>query len=153
MLKVDPNTRRVIDAIKQRLKTTTDQFEPNVRNALQQVGILISREAAINARRQGMIDSGRLINSIRYEFFIENNRQGIYVGSFGVPYAAINEFGGPFTERQRRAMFAAMSRRGGSPRPSKGVIMGDHWRARPYLRPAITANTSRIVDILREAVI
>ena len=69
-------------------------------------------------------------------------------GSFGVAYAGMNEFGGPFTDRQRRAMFAALRRRGSPPRPGKGIIQGGFWRPRPYIRPALIQQRRRILEIL-----
>lgn len=152
MLKVDFETRRIIDAVRKMSKRLQPR-EITMRRALTEIGILVSREAKINARRKRIIDSGRLINSIRYEFFTENNKPGILIGSFGVPYAAINEFGGPFTDRQRRAMFAALGRAGKLKKnyAPKGVIVGNRYRKRPYLIPAVRENTNRIVDILRRA--
>lgn len=150
-MKVDVDTRRVIERIKAQTAAVRPD-SPEMRRALTSIGILIQREAVINARRQGIIDSGRLINSIRFEFFEEEGKPGILVGSFGVPYAAINEFGGPFTDRQRRAMFAALARTGRLKKnyAPKGVILGNRWKARPYLGPAVNDNKQRILQILRE---
>lgn len=110
---------------------------------------MIAARAKFNIRRQGIVDTGRLLNSIRFEFFSEGDVAGIRIGSFGVPYAAMHEFGGRFTERQRRAMFYWMRRRGGPERPSKGVIRGGHFRARPYLRPAVIESREFIIAALR----
>jgi hypothetical protein len=66
----------------------------------------------------------------------------------------MNEFGGTVTDRQRRAMFAALRERGGKARSGRApVILGNHWRARPYLYPAVFDNEQRFIDILREALI
>ena len=75
-----------------------------------------------------MVDRGHLINSLRWEMFHLGNTYGVFVGSFGIKYAAMNEFGGVVTEQQRRAMMAAISKR--SIRiASKGIIKkhGGAW--------------------------
>lgn len=118
-----------------------------MRTALTRIAILFQTQAKLNLRRLGIIDRGGLLNSIDYKIF----PTGIEIGSYGIPYAAINEYGGAFTDRQRRAMFANMKRRGGPPRQSKFVIRGNQWRARPYLRPAIAQQTPTALEILREA--
>ncbi len=126
---------------------------PRLREGLLRIGLLIEAEAKLNIRRKGIIDTGRLINSIRHELFKEKSAAGVRVGSFGVPYAAIHEFGGPFTDAQRRAMFASLRDRGKlgpSRTPGKGVIQGNRFIARPYLRPAVNKNRGRIIDIVRE---
>lgn len=142
------------DSLISRLRARSKALAPGsaaMQEALTRAGLIITARAKMNVRRLGIIDTGRLLNSIRYELYTTGNAAGVRVGSFGVPYAAMHEFGGPFSERQRRAMFAAMRRRGGPPRPSKNVIQGSHFRARPYLRPAVKASAGQIIDALREA--
>jgi len=140
--------------LERRIAARMKQFEPDspkLKEALLRIGFLIENEAKRNIRRQGAIDTGSLLNSVQSHFFKDGDRTGIQVGSFGVPYAAINEFGGPFTDRQRRAMFAALRDRGklGRDRVSKGVISGGTYRARPYLMPAVKAHKQRIIEIIR----
>jgi len=141
------------DALEQRILTRMRRYEPRspeLKAALMRIGFLIEAEAKLNIRRKGIIDTGALLNSIRFEFFANNDKAGIRVGSFGNPYAAINEFGGPFTDRQRRAMFAALRDRGKLKRGfvGKGIIQGNRWKERPYLRPAVRSNEKRIIKIL-----
>lgn len=143
--------------IERRIQAKIARFEPDspqLREALLRIGFLLEAEAKLNARRQGIIDTGRLINSIRSQFYRRANSVGITVGSFGVPYAAMHEFGGPFTDRQRRAMFASLRDRGKlgprSVRVSKGIIQGNRFVARPYLRPALQKHRGRILDIIRD---
>lgn len=126
--------------------------DPAAREALLRIGLLVEAQAKINIRREGIIDTGRLLNSIRHEFYRKGSIIGVKVGSFGVPYAALHEFGGPFTDRQRKAMFAALRDRGklGPVRqPGKGVVQGDRFMARPYLRTAVATHKYRIIDIIR----
>lgn len=123
------------------------------REALLRIGLLVEAEAKLNIRRKGIIDTGRLFNSIRHELYRRGpNITGVRIGSFGVPYAAMHEFGGPFTSQQRRAMFASLRDRGklGPVRqPGKGIIRGNTFTARPFLRPAVEKHKARIVDIIR----
>lgn len=137
----------VIERIQKRLDKL-DTKSPQMKEAFTLIGLIVASQTKINIRTQGIIDTGTLLNSIRYELIPD----GVMVGSFGVKYAAINEFGGVFTDKMRRAMFAALRERGGKQRlESRGVIKNDKWKARPYLRPAVKKQTNAIVDILRRA--
>lgn len=144
------------EEIERRIAAKMKRYQPDdpaLREALLRIGFMLEAQAKINIRRQGIIDTGRLLNSIQTRFYTRGDRVGINVGSFGVPYAALHEFGGPFTDRQRRAMFASLRERGrlGPNRKGtdKGVIQGGQFRARPYLRPAIDTHRQRIIDIIR----
>lgn len=137
--------------IRRRVKTLRIT-DPKAREALLRIGLLIEAEAKQNIRRKGIIDTGRLLNSIRSELFQTPDRIGVRVGSFGVPYASMHEFGGPFTDPQRRAMFSSLRDRGrlGPVRsPGKGIIQGNRFTARPYLRPALQVHRNRILNIIR----
>jgi len=123
---------------------------PQMAAAFHKIGLLIVARAKMNATRLGIVDRGGLRESIRYEFSKEGDAAVLRTGSFGIKYAALNEFGGPFTKRMRRAMFASMRSRGGPPRPSKGVIQGGRFKARPYLRPAFKDSRDFIITTLRE---
>lgn len=129
--------------------------DPKLKGALYRIGLMLEAEMKINIRRKGIVDTGRLLNSIRTELYKKHRKVGVRVGSFGVPYAAQHEFGGPFTDRQRRAMFASLRDRGklGPVRqPGKGVIVGNRFRARPYARPAVRKHYRRILEILKDLV-
>lgn len=130
---------------------------PHLSEALTRIGMYVSALAKINIRRQGLIDTGRLINSMRYEFFKEGNVEGIQLGSFNVPYAAVHEFGykgvqrvPSFTRTQTQAF--------GRPIDPKVVTVRDYnrnvsIRARPYLRPAVSTARTFIIDTLRQALL
>ena len=142
--------------LERRIRSRLSRFDPEspeLKAALMRIGILIESQAKINLRRAGIIDTGRLINSIRHELYTKGTKVGVRAGSFGVPYAALHEFGGPFTDRQRRAMFASLRDRGKlgpkSAKVDKNVIEGGRFRARPYLGPAVLAMKPRIMEILR----
>ena len=126
--------------------------DPKLKEAMLRIGFIVEAQAKLNIRRHGAIDTGRLFNSIRSEFYTKGTRVGIKVGSFGVPYASMNEFGGTFSDQQRRAMFAALRDRGKlgpGKGVDKGVVQGGRFMARPYLRPAIMTHRNRIIDIIR----
>lgn len=145
---VEHNTKDLIQRlIDKRGKMTPGS--PEMAAAFNRIGMLVVARAKLIVRQKGMIDSGRLLNSLRYEIEKKGDTYSLVMGSFGVPYAALNEFGGPFTSRMRRAMFYHMKRRGGPPRPSKGVITGQRYKARPYLRPAVRESRTSITEIMQ----
>lgn len=140
--------------LERRIRARLSSFEPGspeLKGALYRVGFLIEAEAKLNLRRKGVIDTGRLINSVQTTVYAHGSKVGVRVGPRGVPYAAMHEFGGPFTDRQRRAMFASLKDRGklGRPYSPKGVIVGGRFRERPYLRPAVMTHRKRIIEIIR----
>jgi phage gpG-like protein len=141
------------------LQKTIERLSPDspyLKAAMHRVGLYVVGLAKIEALRKGVISSGRLVNSLRYEFFRRGSVVGISIGSFGVPYAAMNEFGGRISPRQYRAMMARLSRNSRHRRASKGVVRGNPqtggtWRARPFLRPAFAKSRPFVVDTLRAA--
>lgn len=140
--------------LERRIALKLSKFEPKspeLNAALYRIGFLIESEAKLNVRRLGIIDTGRLLNSIQTRLYTQGTKVGVTVGSFGVPYAAINEFGGPFTDLQRRAMFSALRDRGklGNNKGGKGVIRGGQYIKRPYLQPAVRKHKLRIIEIIR----
>ena len=150
-IKLDADLRRTVDIVKEYI----GRFEPDseaMRRALSRIGnlaVAMAKRNAQNAKPAPIFDSGNLINATRWEFV--EGQSTILVGTFGVKYARINEFGTKnFTDRQRRAMFANLRERGGPPRPSRGVIRGNTWVARPYLGPAVLDNKAHYIDIMRE---
>jgi hypothetical protein len=127
---------------------------PKLRTALIRVGAVLEAEMKLNIVRHKMVNTGRLLNSIRYEVKSSGSKTTLTVGSFGVDYAAINEYGGKLTSRQINAMFASF--RGRAKRAGKGVIRiyGDgsgYHRARPYMRPAINKHRTFMLDVVRES--
>ena len=142
-----------IDALIKRISVRARRWVFNDREAKQRltrIGLLLENQTKINIRRQGIVDTGNLLNSIQSRVATRENRAIISYGSFGVAYAGIHEFGGPFTDRMRRAMFAKLNARGAPPKPGKGIIQGGFIKARPYIRPSIIQQRRRILQILRE---
>ena len=148
-----------IDALLERLSIMQDRLKPNspaMEIALKKVGLIVVSQAKLNLRARGMVDSGRLINSLRFEFFKPDSGEGtgFRIGSFGVPYAALNEFGGPFRPDMRRAMFASLRATGRIDRgyQPKGVIQGGSYIARPFLRTAYATHRETLIKIILDAV-
>lgn len=119
-----------------------------VQEAFTRTGIILTSEIKLNIRRQGLIDTGRLLNSIRYEMEQSAGRAILRVGSFGVPYAAAHEFGDHRTHSVRAYSRSSLN---GSMFSVRAHDRRANIPARPYLKPAIEKHRKRIVDLLREA--
>jgi phage gpG-like protein len=130
--------------------------DEKIRIALIRIGSVLQAKMRQNIGRQKLIDTGNLLNSIQY--MVENRGDTIRlrVGSFGVPYAAIHEFGyqGPQTvPAHRRMMSIAFGKPMKNPRK---VNISAHIRqqnipARPFVRPAIKSSSDWIIQTLRAA--
>jgi phage gpG-like protein len=150
------NTAQIIARVKMRA-AAVGPGSPQIREALTRIGLYVTTLAKLNVRGKNLIDTGRLLNSIRYEFFTEGNVSGIRIGSFNVPYAAVHEFG--YTGQQQvPAHKRLISKAWGRPIPTQLVTVPAHTRMmrikkRAYLRPAITTARPFIVDTLRAALV
>ena len=140
----------------ERMKALANPDSLEVRQALTRIATVLQAEIKQNIGREKIIDNGGLLNSIRYEISQTKDNARLIVGSFGIKYAAINEFGGSMTDRQVRAMFAALrfKKKDRGAIANKGVVTvfangTGSWRARPFIRPAIQKHSNFIVDILR----
>lgn len=140
----------LIKSISEKVEKVT--VPSNLREPMIRIGLQISALAKLNIQRWGMIDTGRLLNSIRYELFQNGSNVGVEVGSYGVPYAAILHFGGAFTDEMRKAMFASMkARKSKVSRPSKGFLKKGRFPQRPYLTKALVQSRAMVIDTLRNA--
>jgi hypothetical protein len=130
---------------------------PRLKEAFTKIGLYVTSIAKLNIRQWGLIDTGRLINSVRYEFFKDATKEGIRAGSYNVPYAWVHEFGFrgsvrvPAHQRMQRQAF-------GRPIDPRAVDVREHSRMmeippRPYLRPAIKTSQAFIIDTLRAALL
>lgn len=127
-----------------------------LRAAFTRIGILVMGETILNIRRKHIIDTGNLMSKIRYELFQEGDKAGVRIGSYGVKYAAVHEFGFHGTVSVR-AHTRLMTQAFGHPVEARQIGVGTfrrqmNIRARPYLRPAVRSQTDNIVTILREAI-
>jgi len=151
------------DAMIKRIKARLNRYQPESREfraALLNIARRIEADAKLNIRKPSrtgggvmkpLIDTGRLFNSIRHEF--TRDRLGVFVGSFGVPYARLHEFGyrGDITVRahqrtQTQAFGRAIQPKRVNVRNFKKRV---NYPERPYLRPAYEKNIPFIVDTLR----
>lgn len=141
----------------EKMRVMADPQSPEMKQALLRIGTVLKAEIRLNIGRHRMIDQGGLINSIQYKLETDKNKATLEVGSFGITYAAINEFGGQMTQKQVRAMFVSLRERGRlrSGTQGKGVVtinkdQTGFWKARPFLRPAFIKHTNFIIDTLRK---
>ena len=122
-----------------------------LQRTLHRIGLLLTNQAKINIRTQKLIDKGDLFNSL--DHIVQGN--SVVVSPFGIPYAAVHEFGfkGPVTVRGHDRM---QTTAWGRPlNPPVMAHVRQHQRmmnieARPYLRPALVRHQQRILDMLRQ---
>lgn len=91
MIKYEVDTREIIDGL--RMLRRVGMIGER-RKAFIEIGVGLSARMKKNYLATGLrIRTGNLINSIGWELFSRADGEGVSVGSFGVPYAAIHEFG------------------------------------------------------------
>jgi len=123
---------------------------PQLRQALTRIGVRVAAQIRLNIRKEGIIDRSALFNSIDWKLGTTSDGAFVEVGTYGIKYAAMNEYGGPVSRAQMRAMFAAMRERNGKgKRPPKGIIKDGYWKERPFIRPALKESRAYILDIIR----
>jgi hypothetical protein len=145
-----PRIEVSVDAIR---SSTRLRAEKSIRNAMFRAGILISNEIKVNLRNNGMIETGKLLQSIGFNIEGGGDDMTLTIGSFNNAYAHINEFGSNnVTDRMRRAMFARMREEGVPRKPGKNVMIGNTFRGRPYMGPALHGQSDRIMAFLRDAI-
>lgn len=128
--------------------------DPRLREGLTRIGIMLEREAKMNIMRQRLVDTGSLLNSIRFRLFQKGSISGVKVGSYGIPYAAVHEFGfnGPVSVRSHQRVISQSFGKQITPRTINVVAHTRlvKFRERPYLRPALNTMKKQIMDIIRE---
>jgi phage gpG-like protein len=178
IFEINAETDKIISRIKSRIERTQPK-NPALLRSLHRVGLLISNQAKLNIRTRKLIDFGHLLNSIFYKIQDTANGPELLVGSFGIPYARIHEFGGIIRPVRARALAIPLRKefrnipprtldlfvlkRGGKvflARKNGGkldilYVLKDQVRipARPYLRPALVRHREKILDILAEGFI
>jgi phage gpG-like protein len=139
----------------ERVQKSHNPSSQEMKTALTRIGSVLQAEMRLNIGRHKMIDRGRLLNSIKYEIEQSGDTAFLSVGSFGIRYAAMNEFGGAMSRAQVRAMFVALREQNGKvKRSGKGIITINPdgtgwWRERPFIRPAIIKHREFMLDMLR----
>jgi len=151
-------TKHNTSLIIERLNVTSKNLAPNsprIREAMTRIGMQITAVAKLNVKRQNLIDTGRLLNSVRYEFFRDGETNGVRVGSFNVPYAAVYEFGYRGLQTVPGHV-RTITQAFGRPIDPRKVSVAAFSRnvnvtPRPYLIPAVNASRTFIIDTLRTA--
>jgi len=136
----------------ERLRQMRQRSEPDsmaMKAAFTRIGLLITSRAKVNILRQRLIDTGNLRRSIDYRFVRDPDGSAIEVGSFGVKYAAVHEYG-------FRGVVSVPSHQRISTL-GKSYTVRSHRRKmnirkRPYLRPAVLESREEILKILRSTI-
>lgn len=151
---ITANTGSLITRLQRRFNRLSPD-SPEMRTALTKIGITLTAQTIINIRKNNLIDTGRLINSVRYELFKDSASAGVRVGSFGVPYAAVHEFGfhgnvlvKPHSRTVSRAFGHAID--------PVTFMVGMHnrkmnVRKRPFLAPAVRKHREFVIRTIRQA--
>jgi phage gpG-like protein len=131
-----------IDRIR-KLEVKVSENSKETRYLLTRIGGLLEASIKQKIIEINLVKERRLLNSIRYRV----GKNQVSVGSYGVPYAAVHEFG--FRGRVAVRAHTRVTRSG---KPSK---VSPHFREmrvreRPYIRPSLKKNSDRIIQILRE---
>lgn len=165
--------------IENRILARMRRFEPDnprFKEAMLRIGYLLEAQIKLNIRSRKLIDTGRLINSIKSEL----TKDGVQVGAYNIPYAAIHEFGGVIQARNARYLTIPLApefkgryatefndlfvkrirnrlflvRRLDSGQLQFCYILRENVTipARPYMRPALEKHKDRIVEILRDLI-
>lgn len=147
-----------IDPLVARLRRFGDvrTLKTPVKKAMIRAGSLLANQMRIEYRKSGLRRrTGDLANSIDFEIRETSKGPELLVGSFGVRYAAIHEFG--FTGVQNvPAHTRNISQAFGRPIDPRAVQVRPHVRqqnipARPFIRPALDVQQSRVADIIAKA--
>jgi hypothetical protein len=146
----------VIEKIKV-MRQATDPSSPELKKALTRIGGVLQGTMRMNIVRMKAVDNGGLLNSIQYQI----DDQTLSVGSYGIPYAARNEYGGPMTHRQVAAMFYYMRQASkltsvdksekNSAYPVVTIHNGlGYWRPRPFIGDALKNKRDFVIRTLRK---
>ncbi len=117
---------------------------PEMTKAMTAIGSIVMGQTVQNIRTNRLIDRGHLINSISFKLFNQQGVDGVMVGSFGIPYAAIHEFGFKGLVQVRDHL-----RRGANVRAHSRNV---NVPPRRYLRRAVNKHKDLIINIIRAAV-
>ena len=144
----------------QKMQSMNDPNSPEVRQALRRIGTVLTAQMKLNAQREGIVRNGGLLNSIRYEISQSGSAAFVSVGSFGINYAAMNEFGGSMSRAQVRRMFVELKQEGRLNKSrvkggGKGIVTvkpdgSGYWEPRPFIRPALQTHAQFIIDTIRQ---
>lgn len=143
-----------------KMKAMTDPQSPQIKQALTRIGTVLQAQIRLNIDRYNVRGvTGYLRQSIAYRVEQSGTAAFLSVGSYGIKYAARNEFGGPMTRAQVRGMFVGMRDAGllskaARGRQGKGVVTVNpdgtgYWKPRPFLRDALKSQSQFVIDTIR----
>lgn len=129
------------------LRKDTAPDSAKVQQALLRIGTTLESEIKLYIRRRGLIDTGRLLNSIHYRTKQTTAGGGVEVGSYGVPYAAFWEFG--FRGIQNVRSSTRTSRLGKTYGVRAHTRLVNQDASRNYIRPALNRQRQYIINMIR----
>lgn len=144
-----------VTKFKQALKKLPAKMQDKTVLALNRIGNLLRNEIILNITQARLIDTGRLRKSINYFYTKTGKTNGIIVGSFNVPYAAVHEFGINKVVAIRsfqRAQTHAFGKRMKQPRQVtvRGHSKRMNIEGKHYMGKALAKQRLNIIDIMRE---
>lgn len=149
-IKVSSNASEVVEG----LRSSLDEYQKNLEYTLFRALSLLEAEIVQNIRvNSGLhVRTGALLNSVPASKNVYDVGGGTLVGEIGpqgIPYAAIQEFGGrtsPHVIRPRVAEALHFVMNGKDVFARSVNHPGSNIPARPYLRPALAATQDKIVQ-------
>ena len=139
--------------LESRVASRLQRMQPNdsrMTEVLTRIGIMIEREAKLNIRRKKVIDTGSLFNSIRFYVSQQGGKGVVEVGSYGIPYAAVHEFGfSGSVQVQSHTRTSAFGR------PTRAYTVPSYRRSlvvpkRDYLKPAVISMRKQIIQLIQD---
>lgn len=143
----------LLGRIVSRLKIA-DPSDPRFRELLMRMALLLEGESKLNVRRNGLIKTGRLLNSLHGVVRSRGNYHDITVYSQGVPYAEMYEKGINDDHVDVKTHQMRLDHFWHTKIDPIVVQVRQHQRhmnvkARPYVKPAIDKMRDYIVEQLR----
>lgn len=144
-----------LDDVRDSLQNKLDLYRRGLRLEMWRAVRLLEAAIKHNVRRRSGLNvrTGALLNSIQSQVVDEGEEIVGYVGSYGVPYAAVHEFGHNFPARMVLPRFKKALHWVGSDGKdffSRGHQIGPYRvPARPYIRPALEENKEKIFERFR----
>lgn len=139
-MKLETNFSGFMEKFKRRI-SQIDVDSDEMRAALLRIGVRLQADIKIRIRALGLIDKGHLINSINYELFRDGTSLGVNVGSYGVKYAAVHEFGFKGIVQIR-----GHNRKGS---PVKAHNRRVNIRQKKFIRDSLVKNRQFVLDTIR----
>lgn len=84
---------------------------PALERILHRMGSVLETQVLAQIRKKGLVDSGGLLNSIKYSVRLTQGGGEVIVGSYGIKYARIHEFGGTIYPKDVRKLSLPISDR------------------------------------------